>query len=94
MAFAPNGSQIIGTLEKLSGRAEIVADTFERLPNGDLDFDWQGGMEIFYDDQETVVVHGNRVFLAEDGTEWPEAVVLVQDEPPLDAALAFWAEAA
>lgn len=81
-AFAPNGSQIIGTLEQLSGRAEIAADSFSKDPgiDGGVQFEWQGGTEIFYDDQETVVEDGERIFLAEDGTEWPENQITLREE--------------
>ncbi len=54
-AFAPNGSPILGTLEKLSGRAEITPGSYEKKPDGTLNYDHQGGTEIFYDDQETVL---------------------------------------
>lgn len=54
-AFAPNGSPILGTLEKLSGRAEITDGSYKKNPDGTLDFDYQGGTEMFYDDQETVL---------------------------------------
>lgn len=50
--LAPDGSEILGTLERLSGRAEI--SNFHRNADGSLDWDWGGGTEIFYDDQETV----------------------------------------
>lgn len=95
-AFAPNGSQILGTLERLSGRAEITADSFEKEPGGGLAFGWTGETEIFYDDQETVMRSGGivegeeavqRVFLAEDGTEWLEDnILLVDDDMEMRAA--------
>lgn len=85
-AFAPNGSPILGTLEKLSGRAEITEDSYKKNPDGTLDFDYQGGTEIFYDDQETVVQEGKRMFLSADGNEWPEdQLVLREGEEEADA---------
>ncbi len=52
-AFAPNGSPILGTLERLSGRAEVSEDSWTKNQDGTVDFEYQGGTEIFYDDQET-----------------------------------------
>ncbi len=79
-AFSPNGTQIIGTLEHLSGRAEIVADTFTVNPDGTVDFDWEGSTEIFYDDQGTVTQNDQRIFLDENGDEWPENVLVVKED--------------
>lgn len=130
-AFAPNGSAILGTLEKLSGRAEVTQGGYTKNPDGTLEFEYQGGTEIFYDDQETVltgdpaiaaatfrtaleeivarvgrgslstpttddvrsiataalaaVTPGQRLFLSEDGNEWPEdQIVLRSDEEEAD----------
>jgi hypothetical protein len=40
-ARAPNGKLIIGTLERLSGRANIVEGSFTRNENGTLTFDYE-----------------------------------------------------
>lgn len=80
-AFAPNGSEIVGTLERLSGRAEIAPGSFSARDGGGVDFEWEGGTEIFYDDQETVTVENRwRMFLAEDGGEWPENQIELRDD--------------
>lgn len=80
-AYAPNGSQIIGTLERLAGRAEITADSFKRAAGGTIEHEWEGGTEIFYDDQRTVQRDGEDVYLAEDGTDWKESeLALLNDE--------------
>lgn len=79
-AFAPNGSQIIGTLERLFARAEIRADSFERKPDGTVDFAWEGETKIFYDDQETVVRNNQVIFLTEDGDECPEDKTILCDD--------------
>ncbi|MEX0684040.1 MAG: hypothetical protein WD472_11390 [Dehalococcoidia bacterium] len=62
--LSPNGTAIIGTLERLSGRAE--AEEYEA--NGEPCY--SGSTEIFYDDQETVWLKGSRVYLDESGQEW------------------------
>lgn len=81
IAFAPNGSQILGTLERLSGRAEVTANSYSKGEGGELLFDYDGGTEIFYDDQVTAEdERGKRLFLAEDGTEWPEDQIELREE--------------
>lgn len=85
-AWSPTGSQILGTLERLSGRAEIIADSYRGDPKTGVDFDWEGGTEIFYDDQETVTRDGQRVFLDEAGDSWAEDQLALADEPPTVAA--------
>jgi hypothetical protein len=65
---APNGSPIIGTLERISGRA----DAEHYSETGDPEYD--GGTEVFWDDQETVCRRvGDTlsiVYLDEIGIEW------------------------
>ncbi len=78
-AFAPNGSQIIGTLENLTGRAEIVADTFTKAEDGTLEFEWEGGTEVFWDDQRTIERDGEDIYLAEDGTEWKASEIELRE---------------
>lgn len=62
---SPTGSPIIGTLERLTARAEIIGiDPSTGVP------EYAGGTEIFYDDQTTVKRDGKIVFLDADGEEW------------------------
>lgn len=67
---APNGIRIRGTLEQLTGVAQI--NSIERLPDGTLDFDYEGGTEVFYDEAVTVERDGKIVFVDEEGDEWTE----------------------
>ena len=41
-ARAPTGKLIIGTLERLSGRANTVEGSFTRNENGTLTFEYEG----------------------------------------------------
>lgn len=73
LAFAPTGHEILGTYEKLTGRAEVsywYRDGSIILPAH------QGETEIFYDDQRTAVefVNGRHedVYLDCEGLEWTE----------------------
>ena len=79
-AFAPTGSPILGTLERLSGRAEIVMDSYRREADGRIESDFGGGSEIFYDDQRTEQRDGEDLFLDEDGREWKESELVLSDQ--------------
>jgi len=70
--ISPEGTRIIGTLERLSGRAEIVPDSFRANPQGGFTFEYEGTTEVFWDGQETEVWDGERVFLDEEGNEFTE----------------------
>src|SRR6266849_10008976 len=58
VARAPNGRLIVGTLEKLAGRANTVVGSFERDENGKLTFEYEGYTEVFWEEQRTVHKHG------------------------------------
>jgi len=76
------GVAILGTLETLSGRAEIADTEITRNPDGTFEFEYQGSTEVFWDDQRTVVRNGQRIFLDENGAEWPEdQLELVEEDP-------------
>ena len=90
------GAAIIGTLERMTGRGEIVADSFKFDANGRLSadpepFDWQGGTEIFYDEQSTAKdAQGRSIYLDDNGDEctiddiepMPEEGGAEEDAPP------------
>jgi len=78
-AYAPNGSPILGTLENLTGRAEIRDGSF-RMEDGALAFDHAGETEVFWDGQETVSRDGKTVFLAADGNEVLEDQIVLEDK--------------
>jgi hypothetical protein len=80
VAKAPNGRSIVGTLERLAGRANTVDGSFERDENGKLAFEYEGCTEIFWDEQKTVRKHGAPVFLDEDGFQWEETEILLSQE--------------
>jgi hypothetical protein len=86
-AFSPTGHQIIGTLDVVTCRAEIVADSFHKDDAGNIDFEWEGETTVFWDDQKTVQRNGDPVYLDEEGGEWVEdQLVLRDDEDDEDAA--------
>jgi len=80
IARAPNGKLIVGTLERLAGRANTVEGSFERDEHGKLTFEYDGCTEVFWEEQRTVQRHGAPVFLDEDGFQWQEDEILLSQE--------------
>jgi len=80
--IAPNGAEIIGTLERLVGRADL--DGALRLPDGTFEIAYAGHTKVFWDDQVTVTREGQRVFLDEDGNEYLERELTLVDDIPDD----------
>ena len=74
--LSPTGSPIIGTLERLTGRAEISGiDPKTGEP------EYAGDTELFWDSQETVERDGKAIFLDEDGEEWTfDQLTMVEDD--------------
>jgi len=79
-ARAPNGKLIVGTLERLVGRANTVDGTFGRDEHGRLTFEYEGYTEVFWEEQKTFHRHGAPVFLDEDGFQWQETEILLSQE--------------
>jgi hypothetical protein len=83
---SPEGTRIIGTLERLSGRAEIVPDSFRANPQGGFTFEYEGTTEVFWDGQETEVWDGERVFLDGEGNEFREDTLRLVPEDSIAEA--------
>ena len=70
---------IIGTLEIVSGCAGIAGAS--RSSDGSLDIDWEGGTEIYWDEQRTQVDgNGARLYVDEEGATVHEDNVLLDSE--------------
>lgn len=67
---APNGCEIKGTLETLSGVALI--HELSRSADGTVTFECEGETKIWWDDQRAVVRRGKTVFVDTEGYEWTE----------------------
>lgn len=78
-AYAPNGSLILGTLDTVQCRAEISG--FTRNAAGEMEAEYAGGSEVFWDEQRTVERDGELVFLAEDGSDWKLSELTFRDDP-------------
>lgn len=74
--LSPTGSPITGTLERLSGRAEISSiDEATGTP------EYSGGTDIFWDEQRTVERDGKIIYLDEAGDQWTfDQLVPEEDE--------------
>lgn len=82
--FAPDGSRIVSTLEKIYGTCDINQVT--QNPDGTLFVEWAGGTDIDWNSQETVMrdsTNGGfvmeRVFIDEDGGEWLESQLVLRE---------------
>ncbi len=65
---APNGKRIIGTLDVVTGRANLIG--FRRGPDGNLEPEYTGETTVWWDEQHTVQREGSDVLVDEDGEEW------------------------
>ncbi len=79
-ARASNGKLTIGTLERLSGRADIVEGSFTRNENGTFTFEYEGYTEVFWEEQKTVRRNGRPIFLDEEGFQWEETQLFLSEE--------------
>lgn len=78
-AFTPKGKPILGTLEKMEARADIVRGSWKRTRKG-LVFEHSGYTEVFWESQETAKNRrGKTLFLDEDGNEWPEDKLILKE---------------
>lgn len=73
-AYSPEGFPIVGTLEVVKGRCEF-SDYPTRSANGEIEFEWCGYTEIFWDEQRTVEDNGERIFLDDEANEVPESKI-------------------
>lgn len=83
-AYAPNGLEIVATLETIPGKASVDEDSFNRDSDGKLTFEYDsGGTDIDWNGQMTVNRAGGRVFIDSDDNEWTEDQIIIS-ETPLD----------
>jgi hypothetical protein len=73
MLVSPAGTMITGTFERLGGQAKIVAGSARKNALGGIEFDYEGTMEIFWDQQRTVKHEDERVFLDDEGDYFIES---------------------
>ena len=81
--FTPSGKAIVGTFEKITGCAKIIAAE-PTDPNGTKEkfsLQYEGTTEVYWNDQTTVLdaETGERIFVDEDGVAWLESVLVLKD---------------
>ena len=79
-AYSPTGHKIIGTRDLIPGTAIVQPDSFS-LSGGLLEFAWGGETEVDWDHQHTIRQCGQRVFIAEDGSECLEGDIVLDGSP-------------
>lgn len=82
--FAPDGTPIVSTYEKVFGTCSFAQDSVIQNADGTFDFDYEGGTDVDWDSQVTVTRKGQRIFVDEGGDEWPENVLVLREEEPDD----------
>lgn len=74
------GALIIGTLENITGRAEI-GSVVPAAPGVEPEINWEGGTEIFWDGQMTARDDkGRKIYLDRDGNEYTIDALEVREE--------------
>jgi len=77
-AYAPDGTIIAGTADRLPGVAHIVGGSYEIGPDG-LSFDYEGETRVDWNGQRPRCEGGERLFADALGDVWPESgLVLVE----------------
>lgn len=67
--LSPAGRPIVGTLDLVPARANVGGFTLNA--DGSYSPEFDGGSEMFWNDQRTVEREGQIIVLDEDGEEWP-----------------------
>ena len=75
-----DGTPIKGTLEIITGRAELLEDGFERNSDGNLEGEHEGSTEVFWNDQRTIHRQNEAVFLDETGNELTQSEIELVEE--------------
>ena len=80
-AMSPTGAAITGTLEKVYGVAQIGETDWTRAPGtGLLEFEYGGYTEIDWNSQVSVLRDLERVFVDENGEDWLESEIVLEDD--------------
>ena len=70
---SPAGKIVTGTLEQLSGRANLVPGSARKNETGGVEFEYEGSTDLFWEEQRTVIRDGELVFLDEAGNDYLES---------------------
>ena len=77
--IAPNGVEIVGTLERIPGVAGIEDVTL--TADGKFELEWTGDTEIDWNGQETETdaMYQCRIFVDENGESWLEHELMFEE---------------
>ncbi|MCW5591034.1 MAG: hypothetical protein KIS74_02945 [Burkholderiales bacterium] len=76
----PTGRRLRGTLESLTGTAE-VSDVV-RKDDGTIEIEWSGYTQVWWDGQETATENGQRLWVDSEGETWPEDKLIFVEGAP------------
>ena len=76
------GARIRGTYERLHGVAEAAEGSFRRAANGNIELDYEGETEVFWDDSTIVERDGKFVYLDEHGHDITQDNIILMDSLP------------
>lgn len=80
----PTGLQVKGTVERIPGTARTEGLKVDG--QGKVEPIYGGGTDVCWDGQVTVVQDGHRLWVDEDGDEWPENKLKVRYFKPEELA--------
>ena len=77
--YAPNGTPIQGTLDRLRGVAVVSSASIKE--DGTLELDYEGTTEVWWNDQTTIQEAGERLYADIDGCVWRESQLMLEPIP-------------
>ena len=69
----PTGKRIVATAETIPGRCEIIDVALDTHKGNKFDLCFAGGTDVDWDNQKTVAIEGQRLFIDEDDHVWLES---------------------
>jgi hypothetical protein len=67
----PNGERIVGVIESVLGCANVQCVHLN--DKGEREIEYAGGTKIFWDTQQPLDDERGRLWIDENGVEWPES---------------------
>ena len=80
-AYAPDGTPIVSTKDRIGAVAAIAEGGFRVDPEGRLQCEHNDGSDVDWNSQKTVVEHGQEIVIDADDAEWPVCALVVLDQP-------------
>lgn len=77
--LSPKGNEIVGTLETVSGVADIDVLS-AKIKNGKINFEYAGNTDIDWNSQKTVIEKGQRLFVDTEYNIFPENEIVAYNK--------------